>query len=464
MIKKFTKFSERLNQQFTSVNLLLFQLVLTLIAFIQTWVMQYQDRSGSANLIGRVSWQVYDPPFMPSGRNPLPILYEHVFGDWYMGMDYVNLPNPYTITNSPSQTPPVGNLFLYLLSPLGQRYGFAVFLCLVTIIWLWIFKKVFSSEPLLFVFLSAALYFFLTLPTVVSFDRGSLHILAFGLLGTAWIKYTENKFSISAILFILAVSMKPQLSLVLVLLLVNKDFIRFIKIILWTLATNLILLLFYEGEFLKTLTGYLKATAFFASSKAGGYMLDSASMTGFVLRRIENRKGQAYVIDWINSNDQVLSIIGITTILFILPVLFSSRISHRVKFFFVLSLTSLAAPVSMAYTMVWGSLAIIPFLTRAFDIPTKFNVAKKITGERANSCESELESSRQWSISDYTSFLCVALILTPSFMLHWTGVRNISFSRDRYPYLVFLTLFISYMEIFLGSKLISFRKLIEMKR
>jgi hypothetical protein len=118
----------------------------------------------------------------------------------------------------------------------------------------------------------------------------------------------------------------------------------------------------------------------------------------------------------------------------------------------------------MAYTMVWGSLAIIPFLTRTFDIPLK--------GSRTttNNVKKRKEHLRfvtpidHWRASDYMSFLCIALILTPTFMLHGTGIRNISFARDRYQYLVLLTLLLAYIEILVGLPNKFSKKMLESRK
>jgi hypothetical protein len=228
---------------------------------------------------------------------------------------------------------------------------------------------------------------------------------------------------------------------------------RLVKLILSTLGINLFLLLFYDGGFIASLKGYINATLFFASSKAGGYMLDSASMTGFVLRRIENRKGGPYVMEWISSNSHILSLIGISTLLVILPVLFSKIISDRVKFFLILSLTSLVTPVSMAYTMIWASLAVVPFLCNDFNIESNKVRTKKNLGKKIKEHVLSKTYVKNWSTSDYVAFFCIAFILTPTFWLHWTGARNISLPRDRYPYLVVAVLAISYIEIIAASRL-----------
>jgi hypothetical protein len=395
---------------------------------------------------------------MPSGAVPNPILYQHVFGDWYMGMDYVNVINPYTLSTAPSQTPPLGNLFFFLLSGIGPKYAYLFYLCLATFLWVSIFRRVFKSNHVLFTVLASTCYVFVTLPAIISFDRGSLHYLAFALIGVAWIAYQDNKLLLASFTFICAISMKPQLALILLLLLANKEYLRIFKVTVMTIGINLILLVFYEGSITATFAGYIKATLFFTSANASGYMLDSASLTGFFLRRIENRKGSDFVSNWILNNEHFLSLIGLALILIMLPLLFSKFVSQRVKVFLVLSLTSLVVPVSMAYTMMWGSLAIIAFISDTFDF--KIN-SKKITKQRSKRNDKRLDQNlNRWKLSDFTSFICITLILTPSFMYHWTGARNISFARDRYQYLVLAVVVLCYFEIFKKRLNIRFFQLI----
>ncbi len=426
-------------------NLLLFQLIVSVMSLFQIWIFQYRNVEGNPKLIDRVSFQVSDPPFMINSENLSPILYKHFFGDWQNLLDVASQPNPYLLPSGPSQTPPLGNLFLNVLGVLGPRFSFLMYSLATLIIWVWLFRKVLQSYPWLYAILSVSLYFILALPTIHSFDRGSLHILAVGLIGVAWIKYSEEKYTFAGILFILAVSMKPQLSIFLLLLILKKDFRNIFRVILVTVSLNFLLFFYYVGQPIKSFIGYLDGTLFFASSNSSGYILDSASLMGFLVRRIESIYGIDYAEQWITDQSAFLILPGLALILMVLPILYFSSVNQRVKIFLVFSLFSLVVPASQHYTLTWASLAIIPFLTDRFNFRAKIPIGAIDTG-----AENQNNSPRMhnWRASDFLSLVTITFVLMPSFALQFTGTRSIPISRDFYPYLVVLTILIAYLENF----------------
>jgi|LauGreSuBDMM15SN_2_FD.fasta_scaffold03179_2 hypothetical protein len=431
------------------MGLLIFQAYITMFTLIQTWVLQYKDLTGNAGLINRISFQVNDPPFLPSGNAPQVILYKHFFGDWENLLDLARSENPYLIPNAASQTPPIGNMILKILSNFGTKYSFALLLIASAVIWLFLFRKVFKEQVFFFASLSIILYVGLTLPVIYSFDRGSLHILAFGLVGIAWYLFTIKKNIGAVTFFIVAVSFKPQLLLALLLLLISRDFLKIIKSIFLVITSNILCLLYFEGNPLLSIQGYVKGTLFFTSKDSLGYTLDSASLSGFLLRRYEGESSAGNLSSWLIDQRFGLLLPGLVLILIFLPIILSNIISQRVKIFLVLSLTSLVVPASMAYTMVWASLAIIPFLTQRFNFRSLAGVGsiQEERNQTVNSNNINPAVEKVWHFSDFLSLLVITLVLTPSFIVHWTGVRNISFSRDYYPVLVLLVCMVSYLEM-----------------
>ena len=431
------------------ISLLIFQAYITMFTLLQTWILQYKDLAGNAGLISRISFQVYDPPYLPTGNAPQSILYKHFFGDWENLLDLARSANPYLIPNAASQTPPIGNMILKIISNFGTKYSFVLFLIVSAIIWLWLFRKVFKEQVFFFSSLSIIFYVALTLPVIYSFDRGSLHILAFGLVGMAWYLYTIKKDIGAVTVFIIAVSLKPQLLLVLLLLLINRDLLKITKGIFLVIMSNTLCFLYFEGNPWLSIQGYVNGTLFFTSKDSLGYTLDSASFSGFLLRRQEGESSSGNLSSWLIDQKFGLLIPGLFLILILLPILLSNIINQRVKIFLVLSLTSLVIPASMAYTLIWASLAIIPFLTQRFNFRRTAIVDEIHEGKNQSNGTNNINPAveKVWHISDFLSLLVITIILTPSFVVHWTGTRNISFSRDYYPIIVLLVCVVSYLEI-----------------
>jgi hypothetical protein len=254
-------------------------------------------------------------------------------------------------------------------------------------------------------------------------------------------------------LFILAVSMKPQLSIFLLLLVLKKDYRNIFRIIIATISLNFLLFFYYVGQPFKSLIGYLDGTLFFASSNSSGYILDSASLMGFLVRRIESSYGVNYAEQWMTDQSAFLMLPGLTLILLVLPILYFSYINQRVKIFLVFSLFSLVVPASQHYTLTWASLAIIPFLTDRFNFGAKTPIGSLEAGsdKQLSQNQNDLPRMCNWRTSDFLSLITITFVLMPSFALQFTGTRNIPISRDFYPYLVVLTILIVYLENFVFS-------------
>ena len=445
-INKLREFSKKLELSY----LLIFQLIFTLFALFQSWIFQYRNEEGNPNLIGRISFRVVDTPFMLSPETLTPILYKHYFGDWQNLLDVANQSNPYLLPNGPSQTPPLGNIFLKLLSTAGPRYSYMIFLGITLIIWIWLFRKATKSHPVLYTLLAVTLYFILTLPAIYSFDRGSLHIFAVGLIGVAWGMYLEKRHLISVAYFILAVSIKPQLSILLLLLLFRLDFRKIARAIIATISVNFILILIFFAQPFRSAVGFLNGTLFFTNANSGGYILDSASLMGFLSRRIEGRYGTEHALNWMTEHSEYLLVPSAILVLIIVPIMFFKPINQRVKIFLVLSLLSLVIPASMHYTLTWASLAVIPFLTNKFNFEMKDSEKRIDNEEKSFKKQSKLviPYTSKLHVSDYLSLLTITLLLSPSFAVYWTGARDTSIIRDLYPFMVFVTIFIVYLENF----------------
>jgi hypothetical protein len=443
-----------LTKKFQSLNLshlLIFQLLFTLFSIFQIWIFQYRSDDGNPDLIGRISFRVIDPPFAYNPENLTPIIYKHFFGDWQNLIDVARQADPYLLSNGPSQTPPLGNMFLSAISILGMKYSYFIFLGATLLVWIWLFRKATQIYPVLYSILAVSLYFILTLPAIYSFDRGSLHIFAVGIIGIAWWKYLEKRYLFAVAFFILAVSMKPQLSIFLLLLLFQRDFRGILRAILATVSTNIVLLFLFFDQPFRSAIGFLNGTSFFASANSGGYILDSASLMGFISRRIESNNGTDFALKWMTEQSMFLMAPSVILILIITPTIFFSKINQRVKIFLILSLFSLVIPASMHYTLTWASLAVIPFLSNHFNSNSKHYEGcvqneKKGRGKDRKSISSIFTN---WHISDFLSLLTITLILSPSFAVYSTGIRNTSIIRDLYPILIFAVIIIVYVENFL---------------
>ena len=413
-------------------NILILQIVFFGISLFSNWNLQYFDRNGNANLIPKVSFQVDDPPYMPSGSNPNRILGFHYFGDWTMGLDYGRTSNPFIIEEWPSQTPPIGVIFFRLMGQLGTSLSY--FLILITSFYLFLFcinkflKKLSTLEKTILV-----LIYFFSLPSVVSYDRGSLYLFIYSLILYTYYLYDSDRKIFAGLLFIFICSLKPQYSILLLFLLLKGGYISSFKIIFYTISSNSIAFFFFPGQLERTFRGYVSATQSYASSELSGLIMQSTSIVGLISRQYERFIGPNSGTYWLENNSRLLLIPGLVWIIFISFLIRYTALTQKSSLLLLLSTLSLVVPTSMNYTLGWAGLGLVvsllprdvEFFPKSrlvrFDFPLKF--------------------------TDIYLLVVLSISLAPIFIQYHNGQMPISIQRDATTLLMLLLPIIIAVEI-----------------
>jgi hypothetical protein len=429
------------------------QIFLTTIALFHAWLLQYQNNEGNAFLIGRVSFQVNDPPYMPSGGVAKPLFGLHTFGDWTMALDYGRIANPFVIPTYPSQTPPVGVIFFSLMNAFSGTFGLFLIFTIALALFAHGYYSLIRGSSALIKFVSVIFGVVLTLPTIISFDRGALYFFVFGLVVESYTLLVQDKNpKISFLLFALAASLKPQLLVLSLFLLLQRRYRTFLYCNALIILANLVAFMTFPGSILKSIGGYIRALSGFTSDYFSGLILDSASLGGFIARLEERWHGTKYAFKFLHSYSHFVMLPGLLWLFFVILVCSTNFVSYRSKLVLLLTCTSLIVPASMSYSLAWSSFAFLIFISTARKVSvTSQPFASKKHGKSAlqkthkkgidsqrskrfvsSMFESSTIESEKWRTTDWLLLFVVLLCVTPTFARWGDEIRSLSLGRDWY--------------------------------
>jgi hypothetical protein len=342
-------------------------------------MLQYKSQTGNSNMIGRISFKPDDPPWMPPGQFSQPLIGLHHFGDWTLNVGWAMHENCYKLSNLSCQQPPVGNWILRIFGVVNTNYGYAyiAWTLIAILLYIKLIKKLSSDFTVL---QKIVLFFFIVIfssGNIISLDRGSLHFMAFALLGMAILNYEDDKKLNSLIYLTLAVSLKPQLLLATIYLLKNRQIRPFLYSISVPIASNLILMLTFPGQYFSNLHGYLLASNGYVSSReAFGNIMNSVSIVGIISRVVEFLQGWD-TSDLLSKFSTKLFVPGLLYLIIIVLVILSQRISDRTKLVCALSTISLVVPSSGGYLLGWSTTLIFALIyTKNLLLFEKYRVDK----------------------------------------------------------------------------------------
>lgn len=338
------------------------QFFLVSFYLVMIWILQYFNSTGNPNLVERISFRVSDPPRMPPGFNSEPIVGLHHFGDWTLNVGWALYENCYQLQNFSCQQPPLGNWILRLIGSINSNHGFAYFAWLFVAVAIYV--KLINSYMTDFRFIHKSQVFFLfilfTPGNLISLDRGSLHFMAYGLLGLATIKYFQ-KSNIESLTFLtLSVSLKPQLILVCLFLLTYRKLKPLLLSFIIPIGTNLILMATFPGNYFANLQAYLAASNGYVSGEDSfGNMMNGISFIGLFSRFYEFQNGWGSTSIVLEKYSQYLFLPGLTYIILVSIFLYFAKSPLPIKALAAFSMASLTIPSSGGYLLGWSSLLIL---------------------------------------------------------------------------------------------------------
>jgi hypothetical protein len=418
------------SKQFFFDQFIVIQIIATSFVFVFIWILQYFNEEGNPMMIGRISFQTSDPPWMPPGEKSIPLIGLHHFGDWTLSVGWAMYSNCYQLGNMSCQQTPLGNWVLRLFGLVNQNYGLAYFawVSIAIAIYLKLIGRAFAAQDLLHKILYFVFFILFTSGNIISLDRGSVHLMAFALLGYSYFSMRDSKKTTALIFFTLAVSLKPQLLLASLYLLKDRKTKKFFVVFLTPILTNAVLLLTFPGNILLNLRAYLTASAGYISDSASfGNIMNSVSLVGIMSRTFEFKNGwdtSALLLAYA----PYLFLPGFIYIIIVIAGMLSKNLSNSTKLILALSSISLVVPSSGGYLLGWSSLVLLILFS-----------------------EQEDKIKHYSKLYNFVFFSLVLVVTTPGFIL----LSDIpGFSRHiqlvfLVPILIFLLIFV---ELVLGRK------------
>jgi hypothetical protein len=201
--------------------------------------------------------------------------------------------------------------------------------------------------------------------------------MAFALLGLAFFNLQEKKYLNSIMFLTLAVSLKPQLLFSAVYLLKDRKIKHFLMALIIPIATNLVLMFTFPGNYFNNLRGYLLAsTGYVSSQEAFGNIMNSISIVGIISRFFEYFNGWD-TSNLLSQNKDRLIVPGVLYLFAVCLIVVSSKFSESLKLILSLSLISAIVPSSGGYLLGWSTLLTLLLFSKVNESKDEFNSWQK---------------------------------------------------------------------------------------
>lgn len=346
------------------------QAVLTFFALLHAWTLQYKSVDGNGNFIPRISFTSQDPPWTPPGIISEAILHLHHFGDWTLALAFSRYINPYDPQlEIPAATPPLGMVILKAISTLGYTFSF-ILLCVMTLVcWYFVVNKLLIQRSFLERNLILFVVVLLSLPSIIAFDRGGIHLCLMGMIGVSYIAFVEKKYTKSLVFFLIAVSFKPYLIILSLWILrdlplsTKSKFLSLAKVWAWIVVLNLAALMHFNSNLLVGVKQYLDSTSQYSSSFMIPWVTNSASLMGFLSKTVEGFSSTDVAINFLEKWLPWSIFIGGIFLSIVLLGCLNTKTPRIISIPLLLSTTSIVTPPALGYTLVWVSLAMLVILS-----------------------------------------------------------------------------------------------------
>lgn len=339
------------------------QSCLSVLAFFVMFVFEYSGRLSNFSLSERLTRiPISDPPWLPFSDVPEPILGVHFFGDWLLQAKYSLIGVPYTV-EVPSVTPPFGLLITATLVYVAGLLGGLIIVNITCIIvWHRVISSALTEQSLMLKTMFFVFCFFMGLPFIGGFDRGSLVPLAYGLIGLSYLQHQRRKKLLALILFVVAVSLKPYLFMFTVLLIARREYSAFLRVGLLTVSVNLISLFFYSENILKGIGQYVKAASYYTSESIVKFdVINSISPIAAVARVLKVLNLDTEGTKLLETGIKFYFIISIVLIVLCFLMLVSENFDKRISISFIILSSTIIVPVGQVYVLSAVSLAILAY-------------------------------------------------------------------------------------------------------
>ena len=339
------------------------------LALAHAWMTQYANPQGNGFFSQKLSGPIEDLMPIPPDTAPLqPLVGYHYFSDLQLAVAYGKTANPYLI-DYPAQYPPIGILEFRLLGLLGYQASLWLFLLGAIAILGFVGWQLMGEVPRSRKLVNVLVLVVITPAMVMAVDRGALSPIATGMVGLAFLAARRKRMFVAGVIFVLAISLKPYLALVLLYPLLRGYWKFVLQTTAGTALINLAAFALFPGGFMNSLNGFINATLRYADSEAAAdqaitvkfVTLDSVSGTGTILRVITFWKNIDVASMIYDDYVGFILLPGILFLAALVVILLNKGFPFWVPLTLTLASSTVVLPATPLYTLTWASLAALYF-------------------------------------------------------------------------------------------------------
>jgi hypothetical protein len=232
-------------------------------SFVSMWIVgQYFQIS----LVDLMSFNAYDPSWVPEGSEMYPAVGVHYFGDYVLGRAWSIHPDPYHV-QLPAY-PPISLLLFKPFALLPYYTGLVAYFIVSIAVFVGAIFAWLSHLPIYVRLIASSLLAIASFPSLVALDRGNQIYLMFGLVAWGFVFWKWKKFIAAGVLIGIAIGLKFYLlPILLPLFLLGAKRIALVAGVV-SFVGSMLLWQFYPGGAIYNLSKFLEE-AFSPTNSSG---------------------------------------------------------------------------------------------------------------------------------------------------------------------------------------------------
>jgi hypothetical protein len=299
----------------------------------------------------------------------VPLLGKHYFGDLQIFFGFIADPNPYLEGREiVPQIPPFGLSFYSLLNIWSPHIGLVIYfllaiVCSALLIRLWLRNETIATQLTAYCAL-----ILLNTSVLMSLDRGNILLIVLPVIGYLFYRtlHTHNFTRNDALLFAIAISLKPYLVLIFLFFIFERKYQLVYRTIIYGIACNMLSATFYGDslfgitrEMLKSQTGYNNSDSLLFSIKF------STSAFRVLYDFVSLFKGREYAIGFFENSHLMIALPGVIYLSLVVIICSRRKIPMWIRMISILSTIQMVVSASPRYDLIWSFVGALVLLQRS---------------------------------------------------------------------------------------------------
>ena len=339
-------------------NIVVFQL----IAQALTWIFVLANGMYSEKPFNfsRISWIVRDTTWFTKKTiyKQVPLLGKHYFGDLQIFFGFIADPNPYLEGREiRPQIPPFGLSFYSLLNIWSPHIGLAIYISLAIVCSALLIRLWLRTETIAIQVTAYCTLILLNTSALMSIDRGNILLLVLPVIGYLFYKmlHSRNFTRCDALLFAVAISLKPFLILIFILFIFERKYKFVFQTIVYGFAFNVLAAMLYGDSLFDIIRTIFNTQIGF--NNADSLLFDikfSTSAFRVLYDCINLFWDREYAIQFFENNHLLVALPGLIYLTLVVVICSRRSIPMWIRMISVLSTIQMVIAASPRYDLTWS--------------------------------------------------------------------------------------------------------------